>query len=187
MMNAYICIYIVELNLTLSGQRKWPCVWDKILSGNICIEPLRLHEFHIPLQVSILLLLVDTLSAIIINKLFIELFSFHIEKFSSRYLTFLLPLQHQLTSHYNWWGECLLWGRNVLFMYYLQNVRLWVVKEKRYKVANNSRGSKRRLFLLVVIGMRNFLKLREELWLYGDVIISVVTRCIASYPIYQAL
>jgi len=42
-----------------------------------------------------------------------------------------------------------------------------VVKEKRYQLANNSRGSKRRLFQLVVIGMRNFLMLREELWLCG--------------------
>jgi hypothetical protein len=77
-MNASICIYIVELNLTLSGQRKWHCVWDKILSANIYIESLRLRDFHIPLHISILLLIVDTLRAIIIHKRFDERFSFHI-------------------------------------------------------------------------------------------------------------
>jgi len=45
----------------------------KIIIGNTEIEPHRIRDFYILMQVSILLLVVDTLREIIINKLFVEL------------------------------------------------------------------------------------------------------------------
>jgi hypothetical protein len=76
-------------------------MWEKIISGNIEIEPDRLRDFHILMEVSILLPIVGTLRAIIINKPFVELCFFFYRKVFLKMFNFsLLPLQ-QLTPHYN--------------------------------------------------------------------------------------
>jgi len=52
----------------------------KIIIGNTEIEPHRIRDFYILMQVSILLLVVDTLRAIIINKLFVKLYFLFLSK-----------------------------------------------------------------------------------------------------------
>jgi len=51
------------------------------MSGSIEIKPHCIRDFHILMQVSILLIIVDTLRAIIINKLSLKCVSFLIENF----------------------------------------------------------------------------------------------------------